>query len=324
MDYVILSPGTADSVSETIHIEGIKTYEPAGKIRFLTVLVTTNRPVFFEYLKAKYFDDDTELIDWDVLRGGVSSEDEQTANQAAMTGSQNSAKVVALTELGCDLKTTGEGAYINNIVKDSPAEKLKIKVGSIITSIDSMPVTTADEAIAQLGKHKPGDQAVIALREDGASETKTIMPTLIENPDKPGSAFLGVGLDTSLLNYQYPVNIDIDEGEVSGPSAGLAFTLSIIDQLTQGELTGGKDYAVTGEIDIDGKVIPVGGVAQKTVAAKNAGAEFMIVPKGEAKDAKPNAGKMKIFEVANIEQALAVLENNGGVPLPQMRACPNS
>ena len=47
MDYVILSPGTADSVSETIHIEGIKTYEAKGKIRFLTVLVTTNRPVFF-------------------------------------------------------------------------------------------------------------------------------------------------------------------------------------------------------------------------------------------------------------------------------------
>ena len=94
--------------------------------------------------------------------------------------------------------------------------------------------------------------------------------------------------------------------------------------MTKGNLTGGKDYAITGEIGPDGTVYPVGGVKQKAVAARKAGAKFMIVPKSEAKDAKKTAGNMKIFEVKNKDEALDVFAKNGGVPLPHVRACPNS
>lgn len=324
MDYVILSPGTADPVGQTIHIEGVKSFQPKGTIRFLTVLVTVNRPTLFEYLKAKYLEDDNELVEWDLLRGDESSEEEQTANEMAMTGSQNAAKVVALSELGCDVKKTGEGAYITQVELESAADKAGIKANSIIVAIDTQKVSTDEDAVAILSSHKPGDQIVLSLKQDGKDEISDISVTLGENPNKPGTGFLGVGLSTSLVNFDYPIKIDIEQGDVSGPSAGLAFTISIIDQLTKGELTGGNDYAVTGEIAIDGSVNPVGGVAQKAVAAKNAGAKFMIVPKGEAKDAKSTAGKMKIFEVENIDQALDVLASNGGDPLPQLRACPNS
>ncbi|MBP9115663.1 MAG: PDZ domain-containing protein [Acidimicrobiia bacterium] len=324
LDKVILSPGTADSVSKTIHIQGAKSYNPNGTIRFLTVLVTTNRPTLFEFLKAKYYDDDTEIIKWEEIRGDISSNDENAMNQAAMTASQNSAKVVALTKLGCDVKKSGEGALITNVEKDSAASKFNIKATNIITAIDGTNVSTDQDAVSILSKHKPGEEIVLYIRTNSISDAKEYKVILGENPKKPGVGFLGVGLSTSLLKFDYPINIEIEQGDVSGPSAGLAFTLSIIDKLTVGELTGGKDYAVTGEIGIDGKVYPVGGVAQKAVAAKNSGAKFMIVPKGEAKDAKPKVGKMKLFEVENIDQALKVLNKNGGDPLPQVRACPNS
>ena len=84
------------------------------------------------------------------------------------------------------------------------------------------------------------------------------------------------------MHVDFPLKIKIATGDVSGPSGGLAFALTIIDDLTPGNLTGGKKIAVTGTIEPDGTVGDVGGVAQKTVAARAAGARLMIVPRAVA------------------------------------------
>ena len=111
--------------------------------------------------------------------------------------------------------------------------------------------------------------------------------------------------------------MNIDTAKVSGPSAGLAFTLAIIDSLTPGNLTGGKKVAITGEIEPDGSVGPVGGVEQKTVAARQNGAKLMIVPVGEAAGARAHANGMKIVAVHNLDEALAALAKAGGDPVPR-------
>jgi PDZ domain-containing protein len=102
---------------------------------------------------------------------------------------------------------------------------------------------------------------------------------------------------------------------VSGPSAGLAFTLAIIDDLTPGDLTGGKRVAITGTISPDGTVGPVGGVAQKAVAARSAGAKLMLVPPQEYDDAKSHADGMTVVRVSTLDDALRALRNNGGDPV---------
>ena len=81
------------------------------------------------------------------------------------------------------------------------------------------------------------------------------------------------------------MKVSVNSGDVGGPSAGLAYTLAIIDQLTPGSLTGGKTVAVTGTMELDGSVGEVGGVYQKTLAAISAGATLMVVPTGEYRDA---------------------------------------
>ena len=73
---------------------------------------------------------------------------------------------------------------------------------------------------------------------------------LVENPQKAGVAQLGVSL-RDRPRYDFPVDVTIDSGDVGGPSAGLAFTLALIDVLSPGDLTGGKRVAVTGTIDLD-------------------------------------------------------------------------
>ena len=96
------------------------------------------------------------------------------------------------------------------------------------------------------------------------------------------------------------MKIKIATGDVSGPSGGLAFALTIIDDLTPGNLTGGKTVAVTGTIDGDGTVGEVGGVPQKAVAGtRRAGARVMIVPRAEVHDARTKAGDMKVIGVSH-------------------------
>jgi PDZ domain-containing protein len=131
-------------------------------------------------------------------------------------------------------------------------------------------------------------------------------------------ARIGVVLQTADLRYDFPVDVTIETGLVGGPSAGLAFSLALIDELTPGELTGGQPVAVTGTIDAEGAVGVVGGVTQKTVTAKRAGAAAFLVPPEEEAEAKAHAGKMRIIPIRSLDEALAALEQLGGsgVALP--------
>jgi PDZ domain-containing protein len=118
------------------------------------------------------------------------------------------------------------------------------------------------------------------------------------------------------FHYTFPVDLRIDTKEVGGPSAGLAFTLAILDVLTEGSLTGGHQVAVTGTINPDGSVGPIGGIAQKAAAAADAGAEVFLVPADEAEDARAHDHGLRILPVADLDDALAALEAIGGDPLP--------
>ncbi len=138
---------------------------------------------------------------------------------------------------------------------------------------------------------------------------------------RDGVGYVGIATQ-SFSNSSFPVDIQIDTERVSGPSAGLAFTLAIIDDMTPGELTGGKRVAVTGSIQPGGTVGIVGGVEQKAVTARDDGARLMIVPVGEAKAARAHAGSMKVVAVRNVDEALAALAANGGDPVPPAAGAP--
>ena len=105
-----------------------------------------------------------------------------------------------------------------------------------------------------------------------------------------GAPCLGVVLEP-FVTYHFPIDVKIDTQKVGGPSAGLAFTLAIIDDLTPGDLTGGRRVAVTGTINPDGTVGPVGGVEQKAITARHNDVSMMIVPKQEVKDARAGRGQ---------------------------------
>src|SRR5439155_7259431 len=103
-----------------------------------------------------------------------------------------------------------------------------------------------------------------------------------------------------------PVPVHIDLGQVGGPSAGLAFALDIVEELGH-DVDRGHRIAATGELCGDGTVIPIGGVKQKTIGAKQAGADVFVVPGDNVKEARRYAGTMRVLPVNSFRQALREL-----------------
>lgn len=91
------------------------------------------------------------------------------------------------------------------------------------------------------------------------------------------------GLDTRIFD-QYKIHIHIPEGATpkDGPSAGIALLTSLFSVLTQRRVK--KNLAMTGEITLRGKVLPVGGIKEKILAAKRAGIKEIILCKDNEKD----------------------------------------
>ena len=129
------------------------------------------------------------------------------------------------------------------------------------------------------------------------------------------------------LNHLNREDDDIEVGlklaDVGGPSAGLLFSLGIVDKLngdgSGGDLTGGRVVAGTGTIDEDGTVGPVGGVPLKTQAAKRDGATVFLVPKDECSDARTELPEgLRLIPVTTLKSAVDALvaleKGTGKVP----------
>ena len=140
------------------------------------------------------------------------------------------------------------------------------------------------------------------------------MPVTVRAGRNGSVAFLGI-LTQTLSTWQFPIGVRFNIPDVSGPSAGLAFTLALIADLNHRDLTGGHRVAVTGTIAPDGSVGQVGGVTQKAIAAKRAGAVAILVPAGEASDARAHAHGLRIITVRTVDDALRSLRSLGGAPI---------
>src|SRR5699024_11147439 len=97
--------------------------------------------------------------------------------------------------------------------------------------------------------------------------------------------------------------------DIGGPSAGLMFSLAVVDKLSPGPLNGGKFVAGSGTIAEDGSVGPIGGIAHKVRAAKEAGAEILLAPTDNCAEAlTADYGDMTILQVDTLEHAIEQMD----------------
>jgi Lon-like protease len=310
-DYFALSPGTAPDVSELIKVPADRAHPHRGKLLLVTVALRLKLTPF-EYL-IDQLDPNIDLVSAKAILGSTPRNQLTQENDQLMSESAQAAIAVAMRRIGYQVTEEGNGAEVAQVMPGSGADG-HLQPGDVIAAIDGSSIPTNDALVRAIRAHHPGDVVHLAVTSPGGqSRTETV--TLSLSPPSAGAqrTFLGVAAITKDLKFVTPFPVTIDAGLIGGPSAGLAFTLGVIDALSPRSITGGHRIAATGTIDLDGTVGEVGGVTQKTVAVRDAGAEEFLVPAAEYQDAKAHAGShMKVVQVNTLDDALAALKALGG------------
>ncbi|MFD4225590.1 PDZ domain-containing protein [Streptomyces sp. NPDC058545] len=318
--YSEMSPGpTVNTLGKVggepvLQISGHRTYKTSGNLNMTTVRVT-GADYDMNLVEAVYgwLAHDSVVVPHDTLYPGGKTEEQSTQENAEeFSQSQESAKVAALTELGIPVTSR---VVVSTVIKDSPAQG-KLHAGDVIKAVDGTAVEHPEDVAKLVTKHKPGESVtftVIPAKTAAAAEkagkqpegTEKITITTKKAP-KENRAIVGIQAGT---DHTFPFEIDIKLADVGGPSAGLMFSLGIVDKLTPGQLTGGKFIAGTGTIDDQGKVGPIGGINMKLVGARDAGARYFLTPGDNCKAAASDTPSgLTLVEVKTIDDAKQSLE----------------
>ncbi|NLZ57113.1 MAG: PDZ domain-containing protein, partial [Corynebacterium sp.] len=182
--------------------------------------------------------------------------------------------------------------------------------GDTLTAVNGTPVTTPGQVQEMIRNMAPGDEVNIDYLRGGEEETATVV--LGEHPQDPQVPLLGISM-TSVPTSDTEVSYNLKD--IGGPSAGLMFSLAVVDKLSPGPLNGGKFVAGSGTISEDGSVGPIGGIAHKVRAAEEAGAEIFLAPTDNCAEAlTADRGDMTILKVDTLEHAIEQMDafNFGG------------
>jgi len=310
--YYALAPGSVRETVPLIEVEEDHRFEPDGIVHFTTVSIR-GRITPWEWL-AGSLDPAVEIVHESVILRGRDPDENRRVNLQLMDTSKNQAVRLAFQRLGYDVVVPG-GALITRVEDGQPADGL-LEINDLILAVDDVPVAEATDLVEAISGRGPGDTVRLEVGRPDSDEVEHLDVMLAPKEEDPTKGFLGVGIETR-QDVEFPFDVDIDSGSVGGPSAGLAFTLGVLDVLTPGEITGGSQVAVTGTIQDDLTVGPIGGLPQKAAAVKRAGIPVFLVPASQTEEelvqARELAGDdVTLIPVANLDEALAALEELGG------------
>jgi Lon-like protease len=308
--YFEFRPGSARPTAELVSVgPDVETHPPAGEIAFTTV--SLRQSTLASYLWA-WFDDDIQVVEERLILGDRSPQENRQFNLQLMDTSKQDAIRVALLELGYEVPVSIDGVVVVAIQEGSAGDG-SLEVGDAVVAIGGEVLDDIDDVTRIMTPKRPGERVVLSVEPVSRDGVREVEVELGSSPDDPERGLIGIQLEPRSPAYELPLDVGIDSGNVGGPSAGLAFTLAVLDVLTPGELTGGLDVAVTGTIDARGVVGDVGGVRQKTAAAISEGYDVFLVPSREYQEARDRAGDaIEVIAVDTLRDALDALASLGG------------
>lgn len=310
--YAALGPGpTFNTLGEVdgkpvVDIKGTEVDPTSGNLNMTTVSVQDGLTIF------------DALAFWASGRKGLvprsevyppdkSREEIDETNQADFTRSEENAELAALRFLG--YPTT---VKIDSVGADGPAKDV-LQPGDELISINGVAVDSVAAVQEAVSSATPGTAVEIRYRRAGGESTASI--TLAARPDNAEKGYLGI---TPVEEPDVPFTIDFNLADIGGPSAGLMFSLAVVDKLSPGELNGGKFVAGTGTIDAAGEVGPIGGIPYKMVAAREAGATTFMVPEKNCDEARQHTPDgLRLVKVTTLDDAvhsLNALTSGGDAP----------
>lgn len=309
--YVALVPGPTFNTLGTsggkplISITGAPTSTSQGQLRMLTVGEIDKINVW-QVLRG-WFDPNTAIVPKEtVIPPGESQKQVDQQNTDDFRQSQSSAITSALRYEGYPVKL-----IIAKVTAGDPADG-HLRAGDVITTVNGKKVLSSADLVGAVQAKPAGTTLAIGYLRNGVAGTTDI--TTGKGSD--GRPQLGVTINQTQPS---PLKVSFTLENVGGPSAGLMFTLGIIDKLDPADLTGGKVIAGTGTIDDDGNVGEIGGIQQKMVGAYDAGARYFLAPAGNCGEAlqRPVKG-LEMIKVSNLTDALTALQDLRGGKTPPL------
>jgi PDZ domain-containing protein len=297
--YIFL-PDKAHPVEPLVAVEGGKAQKDGGGIYFVDVFV--RKATLLERLFPSLHNGSTVVPASAVRPPGVSDSARRRADLRAMSRSHQVAAAVALRALGYDVKARPTGALVDQVVQGAPAAG-RLQAGDVIVSVDGRKVRTRDDLRRELGRKRAGVPVQLGVQR--GKELLAVRLRTVAEP-RTGHPVIGVFVEQA-ANVTLPLDVKIESGDIGGPSAGLPFALDIMEELGR-DVDHGHRIAATGEIELDGRIEPIGGVRQKTIGVKRSGVDIFLVPAGDnAREAAKYADGLRIIPVRNFQQALRAL-----------------
>lgn len=306
--FVSWTPGTAtDLMGERdgrpiLQVTGVPTYPTSGQMHLTTVAVTRRDAdmslpqAFLAYVLPAQMVLPREIV----YPIGRPATQQQATEAQQMAISQRDAVVAALVEAEIPVTPL---PVVSQVSSSGPAYG-KVEVGDLITSVDGSVVERRSEVQNVLSQLEPGTVVRLGLLRQ--NNQLQVQVTTVASQDDPAVAKLGIDLENS---YQHDVNVEFTlDPELVGTSGGLAFAISIYDELTPGSLIDGRNVAATGVLSASGEVGSIGALRQKLRGAEDAGSEVMLVPASNCSDLEGFDSSMTIVKVTRLTDAIASLE----------------
>jgi PDZ domain-containing protein len=326
-----ITPANATPVAPLVKINGVATNPKPGKFLLVDVYV---QPLSSWQLFLTHFQSHVQVVPaYELTDPGVSTSELTAQGFLEMSDAKQAAEVASFRALGWHVPATRTGTVVTGVVAPSPASRAGLVTGDLITGVDSTPIDSRCQLVSALHEVTPGTAETLhidkvkistsgALSYEAPSTLRVTMgrvPSEAPESDCTGvsgsdSSCLGVTLEDG-FHYRLPATVRINTANIGGPSAGLAMTLTLINKLSHGSLSGGRLVAATGTMQPNGQVGAVGGVEEKAVAAHDSGATYFIVPDGDGNvDAARAADQpdLTILPVTSLKEALADLRKLGG------------
>jgi PDZ domain-containing protein len=330
-----LAPASAEPVADRVSIgealgdDVAVDRDPDGDVYFVTVQEPAQSVLSWWVARSEPEIDFTTYDE--KYPGGQTPTEQRTEQLRMMATSSQVAQYVALERAGYPVEVVSEVAVAGpacvqvNDAGDRCEEWMELRPelqeNDTIVSVDGTPVDSGNALGEVLTGAEPGDEVTLVIERPDEGTVEVTLE-LLESPIDPGRGIIGIQ-PVDVVSLDLPFELTIDTGRIGGPSAGLAFTLTLLDELTAGDLLGGLDVAVTGSINLDGTVGAIGGLAQKASAVRQAGLHHFLVPASqsadELADAQAIAGDdVELIGVATLDEAVAALQRLGGAALPDV------
>ena len=265
-----MKPGSAYDVSQFVTVEaGDKNHE--GTMSLMTVAMAEATPLTYA---VSYFKEYEEIFKEEDVRQEEEDEEEYTVRQLKlMTDSQFNALYIAFQKANLPYTIEYHGVTVLNVLAEGAADG-ELAPGDEIVEVDGVLIEKAQELTQILSAKKENDVVEIVInRQDKLLDRKLTLKQI------PGSDKVGIGITYSESKFiKTNPNVKVDADKIGGPSAGLMFTLEILNQLIDEDLTKGYSMAGTGEMNEDGTVGRIGGIEKKVVAADKDGVEIFFAP----------------------------------------------